>query len=168
VGGAADWVSAHTDALHAISDSLKTVSAIAGALVIDATLTVLPVAGKVASRVTLLAKNQGIVTAQGTPELINLADASVGAFSRTTNSFGVVAMDGRGYTYGAFTPARTAGEIAGARPVATVDTATGHTVGWRYETYDSAGNVRSIRPQWGAIKGPHFIFDADGNLLGWR
>lgn len=58
--------------------------------------------------------------------------------------------------------------MAGARSVSTIDTATGDTVAWQYETYDAAGNVRSIRPQWGSIQGPHFLFDADGNLIGWR
>lgn len=100
------------------------------------------------------------------PELINLADPEVGAFSRTTNSFGQAAPDGEGYTYGGFNAANNPGEMAGARAVRTIDTSTGDTIGWQYETYDNAGNVRIIRPQWGDVAGPHFYYDANGNFTG--
>ena len=103
---------------------------------------------------------------EGASESINLADPEVGAFSRTTNSFGQAAPDGEGYTYGGFNPASILGEMAGARAVRTIDTSSGDTIGWQYETYDNAGNVRIIRPQWGDVPGPHFYYDANGNFTG--
>jgi RHS repeat-associated protein len=100
------------------------------------------------------------------PESINLADPELGAFSRTTNSFGQAAPEGEGYTYGDFHAANNPGEMAGARAVRTIDTSSGDTIGWQYETYDDAGNIRIIRPQWGDVPGTHFYYDAIGNFTG--
>lgn len=102
------------------------------------------------------------------PERINHADPNVGSFSRSTDSLGATLPSNRFITYGELSPAKSPGVMAGAREARMIDKATGATVRWQYETYDAAGNVRSIRPQWGSIRGPHFIFDANGNLLGWR
>ena len=107
-----------------------------------------------------------LATDAGAPESINLADPEVGAFSRATNSFGQAAPEGEGYTYGAFNPATNPGVMAGARAVRTIDLSTGDTVAWQYETYDAAGNVRIIRPQWDTGPGPHFYYDANGNFTG--
>ena len=55
--------------------------------------------------------------------------------------------------------------MAGSRSVRRIDVSTGDTIGWQYETYDAAGNVRIIRPQWDG-PGPHFYYDASGNYTG--
>jgi hypothetical protein len=58
--------------------------------------------------------------------------------------------------------------MAGARAVRTIETSTGDTLNWQLETYDSAGNVRGIRPQSGDERGPHYIYDANGNFVDER
>ena len=102
------------------------------------------------------------------PERISQADPSVGSFSRSTDSFGATLPSDQVITYGEFNPAKRPGAMTGAREARIIDKATGVTLRWQYETYDSVGNVRSVRPQWGSIRGPHYIVDADGNVLGWR
>ncbi|HEV7677026.1 MAG TPA: hypothetical protein VGQ42_00485 [Candidatus Dormibacteraeota bacterium] len=56
--------------------------------------------------------------------------------------------------------------MAGSRGVKTIDMLSGDNVGWQYETYDSAGNVRIIRPQLDMGPGPHYYYDANGDLRG--
>ncbi len=74
---------------------------------------------------------------------------------------------GRIRYYDTFTPARTQGEMAGARLVREWDPANGATRTW-YETLDHAGNVRSVAPK--PVNEPlnHRIFDANGNYTGRR
>ena len=70
--------------------------------------------------------------------------------------------NGRFRFYGELTPARTPGEMAGARLVRECDPATNSTRTW-YETLDNAGNVRSVAPKPVTDNLNHRIFDADGN-----
>ncbi|OWS73935.1 hypothetical protein CBW22_19465 [Pantoea sp. VS1] len=69
--------------------------------------------------------------------------------------------------YGNTTPAKTQGEMVGARLVREWDPATGQTRTW-YETLDHSGNVRSVAPKPVTDEKNHHIFDADGNYQGWR
>ncbi|WJY13396.1 hemagglutinin repeat-containing protein [Pectobacteriaceae bacterium CE90] len=75
--------------------------------------------------------------------------------------------DGRFRFYGNTTPAKTQGEMAGARLVREWDPATGQTRTW-YETLDHSGNVRSVAPKPVTDEKNHHIFDADGNYQGRR
>jgi hypothetical protein len=78
-----------------------------------------------------------------------------------------VLENGRYRFYGELKPARTAGEMQGARLVREWDPVTGNTRTW-YETLDHLGRVRSVAPK--PPTGPlnHRIFDADGNYQGLR
>lgn len=75
--------------------------------------------------------------------------------------------DGRFKFYGNTTPAKTQGEMVGARLVREWDPATGQTRTW-YETLDHSGNVRSVAPKPVTDEKNHHIFDADGNYQGRR
>lgn len=75
--------------------------------------------------------------------------------------------DGRFRFYGNTTPAKTQGEMVGARLVREWDPATGQTRTW-YETLDHSGNVRSVAPKPVTDEKNHHIFDADGNYQGRR
>ncbi|WP_341275582.1 VENN motif pre-toxin domain-containing protein, partial [Dickeya dianthicola] len=75
--------------------------------------------------------------------------------------------DGRFRFYGNTTPAKTQGEMAGARLVREWDPTTGQTRTW-YETLDRSGNVRSVAPKPVTDEKNHHIFDADGNYQGRR
>jgi hypothetical protein len=74
--------------------------------------------------------------------------------------------DGRLRFYGEVTPAKTPGEMAGARLVREWDPATGLQRTW-YETLDQAGNVRIVRPETGGPK-IHHTFGPDGSYAGPR
>jgi len=69
--------------------------------------------------------------------------------------------------YSEVKPARTQGEMAGARLVREWDPSSGKTRTW-YETVDHAGNVRSVAPKPVVEEKNHRIFDADGNYKGRR
>ncbi|WP_338327877.1 hypothetical protein [Rosenbergiella epipactidis] len=75
--------------------------------------------------------------------------------------------DGRFRFYGNTTPAKTQGEMAGARLVREWDPSTGKTRTW-YETLDHSGNVRSVAPKPVTNEKNHHIFDAGGNYQGRR
>lgn len=75
--------------------------------------------------------------------------------------------DGRIREYGKFKPARTEGEMAGARRVRETNPRTKARRSW-YEVYDKSGRVRSVRPLTGQNKGPHYIFRSDGRYWGAR
>ncbi len=75
--------------------------------------------------------------------------------------------DGRFRFYGNTTPAKTQGEMVGARLVREWDPTTGQTRTW-YETLDHSGNVRSVAPKPVTDEKNHHIFDADGNYQGRR
>lgn len=75
--------------------------------------------------------------------------------------------DGRFRFYGNTTPAKTQGEMVGARLVREWNPATGQTRTW-YETLDHSGNVRSVAPKPVTDEKNHHIFDADGNYQGRR
>ena len=87
--------------------------------------------------------------------------------AETYGSGGIKQLEsGRLRFYGQMKAAGTPGEMSGARLVREWDPMTGNTRTW-YETLDSQGTVRSVRPQ---LDGPkvHYIFDADGNYVGTR
>jgi hypothetical protein len=77
-----------------------------------------------------------------------------------------VLENGRIRFYGQLTPARTPGEMAGARVVREWEPSTGAKRTW-IETLDQRGTVRSVRPETGDPK-VHQIFDANGNYVGPR
>ena len=64
-------------------------------------------------------------------------------------------------------PARTQGEMAGARHVREWDPYTGYKQDW-YETLDNNGNIRQVRPDPKITGGKkvHYMFDTDGNYTG--
>jgi hypothetical protein len=74
--------------------------------------------------------------------------------------------DGRMRFYGETLPAKTPGEMAGARLVREWDPATGAQRTW-YETLDQEGNIRIVRPETGGPK-VHYTFGADGSYTGPR
>ena len=74
--------------------------------------------------------------------------------------------DGRMRFYGETTPAKSPGEMAGARLVREWDPATGAQRTW-YETLDQEGNVRIVRPESGDPK-VHYTFGPDGTYTGSR
>jgi RHS repeat-associated protein len=76
-------------------------------------------------------------------------------------------QNGRIRYYGEMTPARTQGEMAGARLVREWNPATNTNRTW-YETLDHSGNVRSVAPKPVTEPLNHRIFDANGNYLGRR
>lgn len=81
---------------------------------------------------------------------------------------GVKELDNGNYRfYGEITPAKTQGEMAGARLVREWDPKTNQTRTW-YETLDHSGNVRSVAPKPVTSDKNHHIFDADGNYKGRR
>ena len=69
--------------------------------------------------------------------------------------------------YGEVTPARTPGEMVGARLVREWNPSTSATRTW-YETLDSSGTVRSVAPKPVTELLNHRIFDANGNYVGRR
>ena len=75
--------------------------------------------------------------------------------------------DGRFRFYEEIKPARTQGEMAGARHVREWNPQTGAKRDW-YETIDNLGNTRQVRPSpdiTGGIK-VHYMFDVSGNYTG--
>lgn len=75
--------------------------------------------------------------------------------------------NGRFRFYGTITPARTSGEMAGARLVREWEPKSGQTRTW-YETVDHAGNIRSVAPKPVTSDKNHRIFDTNGNYQGRR
>jgi RHS repeat-associated protein len=75
--------------------------------------------------------------------------------------------NGRFRYYSELTPARTPGEMAGARLVREWNPTTNSTRTW-YETLDHAGNVRSVAPKPIMDVLNHRIFDSSGNYMGLR
>ncbi|WP_072086320.1 hypothetical protein, partial [Yersinia pekkanenii] len=75
--------------------------------------------------------------------------------------------NGRFRFYGTMTPARTSGEMAGARLVREWDPKSGQTRTW-YETVDHSGNIRSVAPKPVVNDKNHRIFDTNGNYQGRR
>ncbi len=78
-----------------------------------------------------------------------------------------ILQNGRARQYGAFKPAKTQGELAGGRKVKEINPKTGASRYW-YEVVDHNGIVRSVRPLSGGEKGPHYLFDKNGNFTGVR
>jgi hypothetical protein len=78
-----------------------------------------------------------------------------------------VLENGRYRYYGEIKPARTPGQMQGARLVREWDPSTGNSRTW-YETLDQEGRVRSVAPK--PPTGPlnHRIFDENGNYQGLR
>ncbi|WHU86188.1 VENN motif pre-toxin domain-containing protein [Pantoea agglomerans pv. betae] len=75
--------------------------------------------------------------------------------------------DGRFRFYGTMTPAKTSGEMTGARLVREWDPKSGQTRTW-YETLDHSWNVRSVAPKPVMSDKNHRIFDENGNYQGRR
>jgi hypothetical protein len=113
--------------------------------------------------------------------LSNATEAETGASSaangarlneqlRLTERYGAGGVeelpDGRMRFYGETTPAKTPGEMAGARLVREWDPATGAQRTW-YETLDQQGNIRIVRPETGGPK-VHYTFGSDGSYTGPR
>ena len=76
-------------------------------------------------------------------------------------------QNGRCRFYEELKPARTQGEMGGARHVREWDPYTGYKRDW-YETLDHNVNIRQVRPDpniTGGVK-VHYMFDADGNYTG--
>jgi hypothetical protein len=100
-----------------------------------------------------------------------LQGARLSEYYRQFEKYGEVGVrelqNGRFRFYGEITPARTPGEMAGARLIREWDPATGATRNW-YETLDHAGTVRSVAPK--PITEPlnHRMFDEAGNYMGRR
>ncbi|HYV44996.1 MAG TPA: hypothetical protein VFA20_09050 [Myxococcaceae bacterium] len=110
-------------------------------------------------------------TAQGQREApSSLKGAQLQEYLRQAEQYGSggvkVLENGRIRFYGRVTPARTPGEMTGARVVREWDPSTGAKRTW-IETLDQQGTVRSIRPETGDPK-VHQIFDANGNYVGPR
>lgn len=78
-----------------------------------------------------------------------------------------VLQNGRIREYGRIRPAQTPGEMAGGRKVKEINPKTGTNRYW-YEVIDHSGRVRSVRPLGGSEKGPHYLFDENGNFTGVR
>jgi hypothetical protein len=78
-----------------------------------------------------------------------------------------VLENGRFRYYGEIKPARTPGQMQGARLVREWDPATGNTRTW-YETLDHQGRVRSVAPKPPTGPANHRIFDENGNYQGLR
>ena len=76
-------------------------------------------------------------------------------------------QNGRFRFYEELNPARTQGEMAGARHVREWDPYTGYKRDW-YETLDYNGNIRQVRPDTNITGGVkvHYMFDTDGNYIG--
>jgi RHS repeat-associated protein len=113
----------------------------------------------------------GGAAVRGISHAANAADgARLGEHLRQLEKYGTSGYkeleSGRFRYYGDLTPARTPGEMAGARLVREWDPATGAKRTW-YETLDQSGRVRSVRPETGGPK-VHYIFDANGNFIGTR
>jgi hypothetical protein len=125
-------------------------------------------AGAAAETKKCVASSSGVATGPAH----NAANyARLREFCRQAEQYGQggyrVLENGRYRFYGELTPARTAGEMQGARLVREWDPVTGNTRTW-YETLDHLGRVRSVAPK--PPTGPlnHRIFDADGNYQGLR
>jgi len=74
--------------------------------------------------------------------------------------------NGRFRFYGELDPADVPGKMVGRVKVREWDPATGNQRTW-FETSDSQGTVRIVRPETGGPK-VHYIFDAQGNYVGTR
>ena len=75
--------------------------------------------------------------------------------------------NGRFRFYEEIKPARTKGEMAGARHVREWDPYSGLKRDW-YETIDHNGNIRQVRPDpniTGGVK-VHYMFDSEGKYIG--
>lgn len=102
----------------------------------------------------------------------NIADASrLKEFYRQAEKYGTESTkeleNGRFRFYEKIKPARTKGEMAGARHVREWDPYSGLKRDW-YETLDHKGNIRQVRPDsniTGGVK-VHYMFDAEGGYIG--
>jgi hypothetical protein len=114
----------------------------------------------------------GAVTFGGGGEASSaLQGARLNEYYRQVEKYGEAGVreleNGRFRFYGELTPARTPGEMFGARLVREWDPTTSGTRTW-YETLDNAGNVRSIAPKPATDTLNHRIFNANGNYTGRR
>lgn len=108
---------------------------------------------------------------RGTPGAPSAADgARLSEQLRLTEKYGAGGLrelaDGRMRFYGNTKPAKTPGEVAGARLVREWDPASGAQRTW-YETLDQSGTIRIVRPETGGPK-VHHTFGPDGTYTGPR
>lgn len=76
--------------------------------------------------------------------------------------------NGRIRYYGEITKANKPGEMFGRRVVREWDPITNNKRLWM-ETLDNAGRIRQVRPQFGSVKGKHYLFDSASKLIGvWQ
>lgn len=102
----------------------------------------------------------------------NIADAAkLKEYYKQAEKYGTGSIkeleNGRFRFYEELKPARTQGEMAGARHVREWDPYTGLKRDW-YETLDYNGIIRQVRPDpniTGGVK-VHYMFDAEGNYIG--
>ena len=102
----------------------------------------------------------------------NIADAAkLKEYYRQAEKYGTGSIkeldDGRFRFYEELKPARTQGQMAGARHVREWNPYTGLKRDW-YETLDYNGNIRQVRPDpniTGGVK-VHYMFDSEGNYIG--
>lgn len=102
----------------------------------------------------------------------NIADAAkLKEYYKQAEKYGTGSIkeleNGRFRFYEELKPARTQGEMAGARHVREWDPYTGLKRDW-YETLDYNGNIRQVRPDpniTGGVK-VHYMFDEEGNYIG--
>ena len=102
----------------------------------------------------------------------NVADAArLKEYYRQAEKYGTGSIkeleNGRCRFYEKLKPARTQGEMAGARHVREWDPYTGQKRDW-YETLDHSGNIRQVRQDPNLTEGikVHHMFDADGKYIG--
>ena len=102
----------------------------------------------------------------------NIADAArLKEYYKQAEKYGTGSIkeleNGRFRFYEEIKPARTNGEMAGARHVREWDPYTGLKRDW-YETIDHNGNIRQVRPDpniTGGVK-VHYMFDSEGKYIG--
>ena len=102
----------------------------------------------------------------------NIADAAkLKEYYKQAEKYGTGSIkelqNGKFRFYEELKPARTQGEMAGARHVREWDPYTGYKQDW-YETLDNNGNIRQVRPDPKITGGKkvHYMFDTDGNYTG--
>ena len=102
----------------------------------------------------------------------NIADAArLKEYYKQAEKYGTGSIkelqNGKIRFYEELKPARTQGEMAGARHVREWDPYTGYKQDW-YETLDNNGNIRQVRPDPKITGGKkvHYMFDTDGNYTG--
>ena len=102
----------------------------------------------------------------------NIADAArLKEYYKQAEKYGTGSIkeleNGRFRFYEEIKPARTNGEMAGARHVREWDPYSGLKRDW-YETIDHNGNIRQVRPDpniTGGVK-VHYMFDSEGKYIG--